>query len=476
MRAVFCAAVLAAPVFAQPPLEPKDGRITIPLSVSPAASPPVLSRYLLTPQYADKQPGQKLTGFLGVFMEQDIFFNAENSKKREGWLALPMGQLPLKDIDAHSIRGGLAYDPKYATMMVRLDQAARYSHNDWNEYFNLRKDGINFLLPEVQKLRSLAHVLKLRLRCEVQAGEFEKAVVTVKTMFGLAQMLETHPTLIGYLVGLAVSTMAIDGLEEMIARPECPNLFWSFAALQPNVLDIRNAVQGERMFVAAQFADLFTGRPATEGEMAKFFKLVDEVASMEPNAVRGIGQKAAARTTFAARAADPKKVAAAKEYLKSTGLADEKYKDVPPLQVAVLFEIRKYEDVRDECMRSMSLPYWVGAADLAAAEATIPKLKTDLVLAPALIPAVAKVRQAQARTDQRVAYLMAIEAVRFYAAANGGKLPAALADTKLPVPVDPASGKPFDYAVSGETAMLSGTNANPGDTRTNRHYAITLRK
>ena len=52
--------------------------------------------------------------------------------------------------------------------------------------------------------------------------------------------------------------------------------------------------------------------------------------------------------------------------------------------------------------------------------------------------------------------LQCIEAIRLYAAAHAGKLPARLEDiTEAPAPLDPATGHPFIYEVVGDSATLS---------------------
>src|SRR5205807_5173806 len=135
---------------------------------------------------------------------------------------------------------------KFANMMVFMDQAARYNRVEWNEYFNFRHDGVYTLLPEIQKLRELANVLRLRMRGEVKNGEFDRVVATAKTMLGLAKMLEQHPTLIGGLVGIAIAQMAVTGLEEAVRQPGCPNLYWSFADLPTPFFDLRYGLGGER--------------------------------------------------------------------------------------------------------------------------------------------------------------------------------------------------------------------------------------
>ncbi len=41
-----------------------------------------------------------------------------------------------------------------------------------------------------------------------------------------------------------------------------------------------------------------------------------------------------------------------------------------------------------------------------------------------------------------------------YAADHGGKLPARLEDLTVPIPIDPIHGKPFDYKIEGDSAVL----------------------
>ena len=40
-----------------------------------------------------------------------------------------------------------------------------------------------------------------------------------------------HPTLIGDLVGIAIASIAIGPLEEMLSQPVCPNLYWALTNL-----------------------------------------------------------------------------------------------------------------------------------------------------------------------------------------------------------------------------------------------------
>ena len=110
---------------AQPEPEPLDDKVIIPLMLSPAPLPKPLSRYYLYPEYGDQQPGERVAGFMKCFMEQAFFFNTENDLKRTKWLEMPLAELPADVRELAGIHDGIAYSPKYAKLMVYMDQAAR---------------------------------------------------------------------------------------------------------------------------------------------------------------------------------------------------------------------------------------------------------------------------------------------------------------------------------------------------------------
>jgi len=78
--------------------------------------------------------------------------------------------------------------------------------------------------------------------------------------------------------------------------------------------------------------------------------------------------------------------------------------------------------------------------------------------------------------EQRLALFRVVEAVRLDGAKSGGKLPANLTDLGVPVPIDPVSGKAFEYKVDGMTALLTGKEIEGWAGRTQYRYEIRLRK
>ena len=477
------APVQPAPPRAQPPASPvirslvppvKDGKVTYTLELSAASAPKLLSVYYLEAGYGEKQPGEKLGGFLKCFMEQDRFYNQENQTKREVWLSTPLDELPADVREQAGVNRGLAYSPNHATMMVFADQAARYTRTEWNEYFNLRHDGITFLLPEVQKLRAVAVAVKLRMRGEVKAGEFDKAVASARTLFGLARMLETHPTLIGNLVGLAVANMAVDCLQEIVARPGCPNLYWSFADLPVPFLSIRDGLGGERVFIRGEFEKYIpSNRAMSEKELTDAIQAVTGwIAGEKPSAWEGAG----VGMRFAALSTDAKRIDAVRERLTKAGTPADVVKAMPKLQLVMLEDLHRYEVLRDELFKWMNRPHLEALAGLKETDKLVQdEKKAGWVLGPLFVPMVSKVKYAQVKIDQRLAALRVIEAVRLYAHENGGKLPEKLADLKVPEPLDPVSGKSFTYSVKDGVATISGVNPT-GLESDNRVYELKLRK
>ena len=466
---------VALPARAQPEPVEKDGKLTITLTLHPTAAAVPLSKMSLYPDYGDVQPGNRIQGLLKVFMEQDAFFRTVGTEEWQKWLTMPLAELPDDIRVKGSVASGIQYDAKYTTFLGYLDKGARYATIDWNEYFDLRKDGFYLLLPEVQKIRALAAVAKLRLRGEIKAGEYAKAATTVKTLLGMGQAMEQHPTLVGELVGIAIDAIALTGVEEMIGQPGCPNLYWALTDLPRPLVSLRRGVGGERMFLLAQFEKFLKAeRPWTEKEFRDLFDTLDEVLVLEQQRGGGLLPKllSGARLRYAVQTADSARLTAARARLVAGGMPSDGVKAMGDLQIAVLDDFHRYEILRDEYFKAIHLPYHEGKADTEKVDRglTAAKAKGDII-GPALMPAVWKVTQAQARLDQRVAFLRAVEAVRLYAHANKGELPAKLADLTVPVPTDPVTGKPFEYAVADGVATLSG-----GKLLNVREYRLTVKK
>jgi hypothetical protein len=435
LRTLLCCTALAAlplPSRAEPAVTSSE--MVIRLTVQPMAAPKPALRYLLLPELKEMNPGNPIPNYLKCFMEQD--FSAERET---------LGRSALR----------------------AADRAARLDKPDWQILFKLKTDGIGLLLPDLQKLRSLAASLKDRFHEEVAQRRFDDALVTAKTMFALSRHTGQHPTLIGDLVGIAIATITIGPLEEMLEQPGCPNLYWALTNLPNPLISVDTGIEGERVLIQSEFSDLDDSAPMSAEQIKKLIAHIEKVRELDKKPQKSVREWVDARTK------DEKLVEAARRRLVEVGLPEERLLRFPAEQVILLDERREYEVLRDEVMKIMSLPTWQ-----VEALAGRTKPNWDHALLGFLVPAMQKVRRAQGRLEQRVALLRHVEALRMYAAEHDGKLPAKLSDCPVPLPVDPFTGKPFVYEVEAATADLRGS-APRGEEKNpayNIHYEVAIRK
>jgi hypothetical protein len=128
-------------------------------------------------------------------------------------------------------------------------------------------------------------------------------------------------------------------------------------------------------------------------------------------------------------------------------------------------------------------PYPVALAGMARSENRLDEMNRG---APGLaavftlmVPRLSKAYLSEARTERRFAALRVVEALRLYAAAHEGRLPARLADvTEVVVPDDPVTGRPFEYTREAGRAVLVGpapTGSQPSQSNALR-YELTLQR
>ncbi|HWG43411.1 MAG TPA: hypothetical protein VN688_11550 [Gemmataceae bacterium] len=454
-----CAALLVLPLASRAADAPEPTETVIRMKVQAVRAPKPALKYQLLPELREMNPGNPIQAYSKCFAEQYNWWrNKEVVEKREKWQTMPLKDLPLKEIQYY--RGNPL---RYA------DYAARLDTPDWQILLQLKSEGPFLLLPDLQGLRELAGALKVRFRMEVAEGRFDDALATAKTMFGLSRHLGEHPSLIGELVGMAVANLALGPLDEMIQQPGSPNLFWALTNLPQPFISLRNGVQGDRTMMTSLFALIDEREPMTDAQVQRAMVPIRRM-------VKDLNMKWDEHGWFDELTKDEARLCATRKRLIEAGLAKEKVKQFSARQVILLDEKLEFSVWRDESRKALSLPYWQAAPILAAASPRKENKHSPFRWEGPM--GYDKVKQLQARLDQRIGLLRCVEALRLYAAEHDGKLPARLADMKLPLPVDPITGKPFVYKLDGVTAILRGTPP-AGREKTaafNVRYEVTIAK
>jgi hypothetical protein len=451
------------------------------ITLHPAAAPTPALRYRLLPALHEMTPGNAADRYKQAVETMKKVRKATGDGGPEGeletWMDLPPAELP-RDKARKLL-------DRYPEVFRLADQAARSEYCDWGFGERIRQKGIATLLPELQEMRHLARLLALRARVEILDGHTDRAVRALQTGLAAAKHVGETPVLIGYLVGVAMSTITARELELLLSQPGAPNLYWALTDLPRPFVDIRKPMEGERIGIYGTFPGLLevVNNPNAGPMKPEQIKAGVDLLVNEFN----VGKDYPTRAAIAVWVRT--KHAAAKAALVAAGWPREKVEKMPHLQVALLHSLQQYDRLLDEMLKWRNFPYVEAMKGLDQAERMLKEAKAKsmspsgevpaIPLAPLLLPAVKKVFGAHARINRRLAALRCVEAIRLYAAAHGGRLPARLEDVKeVPVPSDPYLGKPFAYRLGNGVATLegpppAGEAPNAGNALV---YELTLKK
>jgi hypothetical protein len=407
------------------------------LEVRPAAAPRPAMRYHLLPEVQEMQPGNPVQWYVRSFAEQrNFFYGKEAVAQRASYLAMPLAELPAAQLVNY---GGSA--------LTQTDWAARLDTPDWQVLDRVQTEGTDLRLPELDSLRRLGEALRVRFRGEVARKDFDDCVRSAKTMFALARHLGEFPAPEANRLGLTVAGLALDTLEEMVAQPGCPNLYWALTDLPTPLVEIRKGVQGARAVGDAELRAIRDDAAMTPEQLEQLVTPLSGRVGYEREQAGRPPRNLRAELNTRANDADALKAARARLITGADSLV--RVAQFPPLQVVLLDARREFEARRDEDAKLVGLAPW-------QIESLAGKTPPAAGLFADMLPAVLDLRRAQGRVEQRVALLRYVEAVRLYAAAHAGKLPATLADIEVPLPADPFTGKAFHYVLKDGTARLCG--------------------
>ncbi len=429
-------------------------------------------KYPLLPELSEQTPGNAVQLYYRAFSPEwwTNVRKREIMEKIEKALETPMAELKNSDLnwilDFKALR--------------EVDRAARRSFCDWELTERIKEDGIYLLIPDIQAMREFARFLAVRARLEMAQGQLDKAVYTLRTGFALARHVGEGTTLIQALVGLAIGQVMLGQLEELLRQPGAPNLYWALTGLPRPFVDLRHPLEGEKLWLYGTWSGLRDlDSPQLSSQQMERLQGIATILLKEQD--RGMGLEAMTRLAVIAWVA--KDYPRAKRALIAAGRKEGEVEAMPAIQVVLLESVRDFVRRRDDMFKWMSLPYLEARPGLRRVDQELKETHDhaadSLSIAQLFLPAAHKVVDAAARMDRHVAALRCVEAVRLYAAAHDGQLPAAPGDIKeVPIPIDPMTGRGFDYKVRGDTFTLSA-GPPPGDAPLEYNtltYEVTLKR
>jgi hypothetical protein len=241
-------------------------------------------------------------------------------------------------------------------------------------------------------------------------------------------------------------------IEQAIATPGCPNLYWALATVPQHLIRMGDSVLWELSNPSRVLTELaeaesesWTEAQAAQKWSALLEKLGEHSGSEADNDRLQIMLAIAGGTL----------VGDAKSRLAANGYATSKLTDMPGLQILLIDAAQELRRMGDEVGKAHLLPAIVGKT---VAEREEKELREWLsqnrsksvaaLIAGQLFPAVRQAKEAETRRLMRFNRTLTLEAIRMHAAEHQGELPESL-EQLSPVPAlpDPYTGKAFDYSV-----------------------------
>jgi hypothetical protein len=380
------------------------------------------------------------------------------------WIEGPIGSIPLEQART------ILESNRYALNEVEL--GANRASCDWE--FESRKEGFSLFLPEIQEMRSLARLAALKVRVAIRDGKTDEAMHWVQIGLVMGRHVAEGPIAIQALVGVAINSVMLKCLEELIRTPGTPSLYWALADSPRPFIDVRYAIEGERYAIEKELPvlreaegdpwSLEQARRHADQLQSKLLRFFDgepipftstRLPSNMSNLARQLGVAAMASKIYPT----------ARRTLIAAGRPEALVEAMPVVQVSLLYTVLEYRRNLDQRFKWINLPYWQSYSEVdRVTKATVQEKLANPLLAmlEALTPALNGIRLAAFRLDRQLNALQCIEAIRIYASRHEGRFPATLEQlTDTPPPVDPLTGKPFTYEENGYEATLSAP-APPG--------------
>jgi hypothetical protein len=439
------------------------------LTLTPAAEPVPALKYELLPGPPERTPGNGATNYYRAFMHAQQVADVINKDAKaraafqeyDNWLQKPLKEMPKEDMEKW-----VGY---YRNTLAEVKAAAYREQCQ----FELREqdlrglDTIGFLLHDFQFARDLGRALRVRARLEVAGGKLDEALETVRQGLQLSRDTTEPDLLINGLIGIAIASQMQDELLEIIDQPASPNLYWALASLPRPLVDIHRGMRFE-MDMPERMLPFLKDAETNQRTPEEWQKLVVECLGKvsEIAALAGPTEKSPEwQSRITAVAGLLLLYPDAKKRLMEDGMSREELEKMPVAQVVAIQAARAQKRIYHEVFKWSALPY---SQQGTRAEDSTKKLVAEmggpgqitaadpLFLGRLLLPAVHSAMAAEVRLQSKFAAIQTIEALRMHAAAHDGQLPKSLEDvTIVPVPLNPATDKPFPYELKAGVATLT---------------------
>jgi hypothetical protein len=328
------------------------------------------------------------------------------------------------------------------------------------------------------------NLLELRARLHLTRNCPADAVRDLALALSLVRQMDTAPSEREHTQAVHMTVAILDVLGGCLACPDCPGLGDALALLPRPFLSPRAALEGLRLAPYAMLPELdkvLADPVSTTLDGRSVQKLVGYYETLCDFADRTVAPlPPRLHLAVAIQRADT----VARAAMREAGYPEKVVAATPAVNAALLHALFASEEVMARLLEALALPYPQARQRFEAIQRQFPqgfqKLgEPALIYAHAFMFWAGELHWPVHAIEQRLDLLRIVEALREHAYQNG-TWPARLSDLRVPVPVDPLTGQPFDYRVEGGVAILESRAVRPQTVVTGQEmlttYRLTLRK
>lgn len=436
---------------------------TVALTLDPSAPSWTPLKHALTHHTLALKEGNAALAYQAIFLQMGEAFG-EDLKQASDWNRLPSDEFPLQK--AETILA------KHAALLERIKKASLYQDCDWQ--IPIREEGFTVLLPHLSHLRKMTRLLALQIRRDIVSADSDSALDGIRSGLAIAQHTADGPTLIEGLVAVAIGNVMLDQIETFVRSPGAPNLYWPLTALTRPFFSLREAMDLELSGLLVMMPEL--ARSPTEDYTSQdWVGLINNTLGfMQPS----LSEKN--RGALAAFGFGVMTYPHAKQDLIASGRTVSEVENMPVAHALVQHTVDTVQYHYDSISKWLTLPYWESHEGLSRTMRELIDKPRDSWLdtvVRAVLPATARAHQRFALTQQRIELMRVFEAVRAYAATHDGRGPTSLDEIEeMPLPINPITGKAFDYSYTHPKATLQVTTEISRGRADIKRYEITLRQ
>ncbi len=356
-----------------------------------------------------------------------------------------------------------------AMVFRSLEEGSRSDFCDFGTPFRETDNPIGILLPEVQSMRDLARALRVKIMLEIHEKRYEDAIASIRVGMALARHTGKQPTLICGLVGIAIQTMMLEQVQDMINAGDCPNLYWELSSLPSPFLSFVDAAEIEKQLLPQSIPLLRKAMNDPETLLDDEWRALLRQMSELLVALDSPGAKLLDKLPIKSHvmASYP----AGRQWLLEQGKSATEVDAMIPEKVVGLHAAHETRKITDEYFRGMYLPLWESYQTEEVVMRYHRELETNPMggslfarrLTDVLLPAMNAARCAFQRMQLSNDIMRIAEALRDYAARHDGKLPESLDEiTDVPVPaVSPLTGRPYEYQLIDGRGQIDAMQFSP---------------